>query len=250
MDEEHTTVRKSDLDSVSLGNAAYLQLRSEIIGCRLAPGALLTERGIAATMGFGMSPVRDALIRLDQEGLVRTLPRRGYQVRPLTIKGVDDLFDFWAVLGPEVARYGVTRATDEQIDRILVGRDESVRLRQEQGNGPEVTRRTVEIIDEMFRILAEATRNEYMISSHARVSGELARVWTLVTGSGLLDIRELPAPEDDPWQAIYHGRDADRCAELARRTIQQSQNQVLRTLVRWPSVITTEVVPLPKATVR
>lgn len=237
----------SDLDAVSLGEAAYRQLRADIISCELAPGERLTERGLAASRGFGMSPIRDALKRLDHDGLVRTLPRKGYQVKPLTIKTVDDLFDFWSVLGPEVARRGVPRATDEQIERIIAGRDEITRLMKEQGHQREVTRRRIEILDEMFTTLAEAAENDYMADAHIRVSAELERVWTLVTESELLDHDDVHGHQDDSWRDDYLRRDGERCAELARRYIEQSHNRVLRTLARWPSVIATEVVPLQKA---
>ncbi|MCW8378717.1 GntR family transcriptional regulator [Streptomyces justiciae] len=234
----------SDLDTASLGEAAYRRLRADIVSCRLAPGERLTERGLAAVTGFGMSPIRDALKRLDHDGLVRTLPRKGYQVKPLTIKAVDDLFDFWSVLGPEVARRGVPRATDEQIERIIADREEIVCLMKEHGHTREVTRRRIEILDEMFTILAKAADNDYMTSAHVRVSAELERVWTLVTESELLEFDDAHAQQDDDWRDDYLRRDGERCAEQARRYIELSHNRVLRTLARWPSVIATEVVPL------
>ncbi|MCW8378684.1 GntR family transcriptional regulator [Streptomyces justiciae] len=240
----------SGLDVESLGESAYRRLRADIISCRLAPGERLTERALAAATGFGVSPIRDALKRLDHEGLVRTLPRKGYQVRPLTIKTVDDLFDFWSVLGPEVARRGVSRASDAQIGYIVGGQEEAVRLMREQGYTPEVSRRMVAIVDEMFTVLAEATGNDYMIGAHARVSGELERVWTLVTDSGLLDVSAMPVPEGERWKSDFLRRDTEGCAELARSFIDQSRRQVLRTLVRWPSVIATEVVTVRGAIAR
>ncbi|MCW8384644.1 GntR family transcriptional regulator [Streptomyces justiciae] len=234
----------SDLDAASLGEAAYRRLRADIVSCRLAPGERITERGLAAATGFGMSPIRDALRRLDHDGLVRTLPRKGYQVKPLTIKTVDDLFDFWSVLGPEVARRGLPRTTDEQIERIIAGRDEIMRLTKETGHTREVALRTVEILDEMFTTLAEAADNDYLTNAHVRVSAELARVWTLVAESELMDPGvELPVQQEG-WKEDILRRDGAKCAQLVRAHIEQSHNRVLRMLVRWPSVIAAEVVPL------
>ena len=56
---------------ISLGEAAYRRLRGDIIACRLAPGQRLTEKQLAADTGFSLAPLRDALTRLDPEGLVR-----------------------------------------------------------------------------------------------------------------------------------------------------------------------------------
>jgi acyl-coenzyme A synthetase/AMP-(fatty) acid ligase len=54
----------------------------------LAPGARITEKVLAADMGLSVSPLRGALTRLDHEGLVRTLPRKGYQVAPAELESL------------------------------------------------------------------------------------------------------------------------------------------------------------------
>lgn len=236
----------SGLEATPLGDTVYRRLRADIINCRIAPGEWLTERGVAAEMGFGTSPVRDALKRLDHDGLVRTVPRKGCQVKPLTVQSVDDLFGFWAAVGPEVARYGVVRATDEQLGRVIAGFEETVRLVEKYGATREVTWRTVEIVDEVFATLAEATGNDYMISAHHRVSGELARVWVLVTDSRLLDPGDMSVSEGGSWKEDFCRRDADAGAEHVRYFIRRAQDLVLYALARWPSVITSEVVPLRK----
>jgi DNA-binding GntR family transcriptional regulator len=99
--EPHVT--SDDSRTPSLADEAYEALRERIVDCRLAPGSRVTERQLAADLGFGLTPVRQALARLDSEDLVRTLPRRGYQITPLTIESVNDLFQVWRILGPAIA---------------------------------------------------------------------------------------------------------------------------------------------------
>ena len=55
--------------TVPLAEAAYRRLRGEIIACRLQPGQRITERALAGAFGFGVAPIRDALTRLDHDGL-------------------------------------------------------------------------------------------------------------------------------------------------------------------------------------
>lgn len=238
----------SNPDSVPLGEAAYLRLRADIVSCRLAPGARLTERGLAAETGFGVSPIRDALTRLDHEGLIRTLPRKGYQVKPLTIKVVDDLFEFWALIGPEVARRGVPRCSAEQVDRIIAIGEEFTKLTDDDSDPRLAIERSPEIFDAIFAVLTEATGNEYLFNACSRLSGELARVWTLVIDSELMDYTDHLLRLDN-WKDDVVRRDGDKVAQLAERYIEQYHNRVLRTLVRWPSVVTSEVVPLPQGAV-
>ena len=97
-----------------MSETAYRTLRERVLTCKLTPGARLTERGTAAELGLGLSPVRHALTRLVQDGLVRLTPLEGYRVAPLTVRSVDDLFNVWLLLGPEIARLGVTQAAPEQ----------------------------------------------------------------------------------------------------------------------------------------
>lgn len=63
-------------------------------------GTALHRARLALTTGLGVSSIREALTRLDHDGLVRTLPRKGYQVTPLTVKSVDDLFVLWGIIVP------------------------------------------------------------------------------------------------------------------------------------------------------
>jgi DNA-binding GntR family transcriptional regulator len=74
------------------------RLREEILTCRLPPGSELTEAELAARFGMSKSPVRDALFRLEQEGLVVTLPRQGYRVTPVSIRDALEMFQLRAIL--------------------------------------------------------------------------------------------------------------------------------------------------------
>jgi len=225
-----------------LGEAAYRRLRADIVGCRLGPGERLTERGLASQLGIGVSPIRDALTRLDHEGLVRTIPRKGYQVMPLTIQSVNELFEFWAVIGPELVRRGIAGASDDEFDRARLL---ATKFTQVNRHDDEDTRKlaigNVEAISQFFDLLAEATGNRYLMAAHRQLIGEVMRVWTLVIESELLDLGRRVDDLDDIGDAMVR-RNADRAAELIRRHIERSHARVLQVLARWPSVANAEVV--------
>jgi DNA-binding GntR family transcriptional regulator len=233
-------------DAPSLGESAHRRIRADIVACRLAPGQRLTERALADELGMGVSPVRDALTRLDREGLVRTIPRKGYQVKPLTIRSVDELFSFWGILGPELARRGVAEASSAQLKaaRKLVTAIQGIS--EDDDSLRESALRAVQLCDRFFELLAEATGNEYIVTTYDRVTSELARVWTLVIDSELLDAGRMLGPFAEAGDALAH-RDTDAIAELSAQYISHSHDRVLRTLARWPSVITSEVVPVTAA---
>jgi DNA-binding GntR family transcriptional regulator len=228
-------------DSLPLAELAYWRLRGDIISCRLQPGQHITERGLAKQTGLGVSPVRDALTRLDHDGLVRTIPRKGYQVAPLTLKIVDDLFTFWQIIGPEVVRQGVIAASDEQLEKIVRRLNEMEIMDSPRINSHQLLR-FVELGNDSFTTLAEASGNSYLASAYVRLSGELFRVWTLISDSDSITSAQLMNVTD--WSDVIHRRDSESLAKGASEFIQACSDHVAKTLFRWPSVMMSEVVPL------
>lgn len=221
---------------VSLNEAAYNRLRDDILACRLVPGQRLTEKQLAADLGFSIAPLRDALTRLDHEGLIRTLPRKGYQVAPLTPKSIDDLFVVWQIVGPELIRLGLKQASDEQIDTARAAFDDLDRLAQ---GGAHSAVGDIEVVNAAFGILAEATGNTYLINLFQRLMGDMSRIRVLLLTS---DRTAAPFSSEDHWvRHILAERDADKAAVYARRYIKDVHQRVLQAVIRWPSVMTSEV---------
>jgi len=69
------------LPKSTLIQQAYEELITRILRGQFAPGQLLNRRDVAADLGLGVAAVREAMIRLEAEGFLETLPRRGTQVR-------------------------------------------------------------------------------------------------------------------------------------------------------------------------
>jgi GntR family transcriptional regulator, carbon starvation induced regulator len=72
-------------------NQAYEALLSEILHCRLAPGAKITISGLAERLGFSPGSVREALSRLSAEKWTVATAQKGYSVAPVSIEGLKDL---------------------------------------------------------------------------------------------------------------------------------------------------------------
>lgn len=91
----------------SLAEEAYQRLRSQIIYCALPPATRVTEAELVKQLGLGKTPVREALGRLAQEGLVRVIPRQGYAITPITLRDVHDLFDLRLIAEPAAVQRAV-----------------------------------------------------------------------------------------------------------------------------------------------
>ncbi|MFC4278153.1 GntR family transcriptional regulator [Achromobacter aloeverae] len=95
--------------TVSFGDDAYQRIRRDVISCRLAPGAFVTEPELMANYDIRKTSCRIALVRLAQEGYVRSRPRKGYQIAPITLRDVEEVFTLRVQLEPLAARLAVGR---------------------------------------------------------------------------------------------------------------------------------------------
>jgi len=75
----------------------------------------LDERQLAEQLGISRTPIREALVKLEQEGFVEILPRKGVYVKPKTLEEVLEMVVVWAALESMAARLVTTLATDDDI---------------------------------------------------------------------------------------------------------------------------------------
>lgn len=80
----------------------YEALRADIVTTRLAPGADIREGELAEQYEVSKTPIREALQRLSTEGLVRTIPRRGYVVRMLGLADVREIMGLRLLMEPGI----------------------------------------------------------------------------------------------------------------------------------------------------
>ena len=82
----------------NLTELTYRSIKEQLLDGTLSEGTRLTEEQIATQLGISKSPVREALNRLEAEGLICIESRRGAYVREFSIQEVSDLYEFREVL--------------------------------------------------------------------------------------------------------------------------------------------------------
>ena len=102
----------------SVREAAYAHLRGAILAGSLLPGARISEPGLAQELGISRTPVREALQRLAQEGLVELLPGKGARVRVLSAEEVREVYDVRALIEGEAAALAAQNATEAELNRL------------------------------------------------------------------------------------------------------------------------------------
>jgi len=102
-------VRKKD----KAWEEAYNLIRDKILSMEIKPGESVTEMSLSKRLGIGRTPVREALKRLEQEGLIVTSNRRK-RVFVLTIKDIEEIFDLKKSLEGSVLRWATERKTEKE----------------------------------------------------------------------------------------------------------------------------------------
>jgi DNA-binding GntR family transcriptional regulator len=120
--------------ATSVSQRAYDALRKSILEMDVYASDVdlrLDEKRLAAALGVSRTPVREALARLEHEGLVRIVPRRGAYVVRKTKPEIIDMITVWAALESMAARLLCQRASDEEIEglRMLFSEFEDGALR-------------------------------------------------------------------------------------------------------------------------
>lgn len=114
------TVRRRAPDTAN-SERAYTEIRSAIVENRYVPGQRLVEQHIAAEFQLSRTPVREALRRLEAEGLVVSERNRGAIVRRISVDDVVDLYELRARLESYAAELAAERITAEQLEVLRVG---------------------------------------------------------------------------------------------------------------------------------
>lgn len=73
-------------------NRAYDILKEKLVNCEFAPGSMLNEAQLAADLGYSRTPIREALNRIENEGFIRILPKKGIFVTDVTLNDVVQIF--------------------------------------------------------------------------------------------------------------------------------------------------------------
>ena len=213
---------------MSLSDQAYDSIKQAIITCALEPGEQIVQSQLAERYGIGTTPVREALQRLAQEGFVRSVPRFGYVVTPVTFSDVQEIFELRAILESAAVGLAAVRGTSEQLQRIAQTADFSYVYR-DVDSYPSF----VNLNAEFHRSVVALAGNTRLVDQVTRLLDELNRVFHLG-----MDLRDSAHEMRDEHLALVKAlseRDPDRAERIMREQIERSQQRVVEALTRGAS---------------
>lgn len=103
----------------SYAKEIYKQIKLDILNLKIKDGDFLTLAELAEKYNVSKTPVRDALSALEIQGYLKSLPRKGYWVKPVTQKGIRESFQMRSILERGAVGLAVNSASDSELEFIL-----------------------------------------------------------------------------------------------------------------------------------
>jgi DNA-binding GntR family transcriptional regulator len=210
---------------------AFEAIKMAIITCEIAPGAELSEGLLAAQYNVGKAPIRNALSRLQQEGWVRSIPRQGHIVAPISLRDVGEIFNMREILEPEVTRAAAGNISPERV------RELNADCQRYDGRSDARAKRALLLAHLRFHVeIAAATGNRRITRVLEQLHHESLRLFYLGIGSNSPD-RDWRRGQDRLADALIEG-DGDKAARLVREGIRRTRREVLEALAQAPPGLT------------
>ena len=156
----------------SLAEQAYEALETQLVTLALAPGEPLQEKQLIETLGFGRTPVREAVQRLASQGLLRILPRKGLMVTAVKRSELAQIVEVRRVLERLLVVKAAERASHDQRRALAALAIHLDGLSEDLPSFMRLDRR-------LDQLLGEACRNPHLVSSLAPLHAHCRRLWYL-----------------------------------------------------------------------
>ncbi|MFF2409600.1 GntR family transcriptional regulator [Streptomyces sp. NPDC058092] len=192
-----------------LADSVYEDIKAMVMDHQIAPGARVGIEALARTLNVSSTPVREALARLEADGLVVKRSLSGYRATELlTREAVEELFEMRLLLEPRAAALAATNAEEAQLD-VIESILENMQSRPGPA-GPYVAYRDFAALDQCFHeAVVEAARRPLLAEAVERLHSHLH----LFRLSSLQDAREPTLSEHERVARAILRRRADRAAE-------------------------------------
>ncbi len=203
-----------------LREIVFEHLREAIIGGNLRPGERLMEMQLAEEMGVSRTPVREAIRKLELEGLVIMVPRRGAYVSDLSIKDVAETYEIRAALEALAAGLAAERITadeSEELERILVSIGQCI-----ANNDLD---RSIELDEQFHNVLYRASKNERLVQIINNLREQIQRF--RATSLGTPGRLEAVFSEHTKIAEAISDRNAALAERLAMEHIENAENALL-----------------------
>ncbi|AUS98465.1 GntR family transcriptional regulator [Clostridium thermosuccinogenes] len=210
-------------DYKPLREVIFDTLREAIIMGELKPGERLMEVQLAEKMGVSRTPVREAIRKLELEGFVTMVPRRGVQVADLSMKDIIDVLEIRASLDSLATSLAAERITNDELKDLKHVNNQFTNY-VEKENLQNSIKKDVEFHELIYR----CSRNEKLLQITNNLREQVHR-FRVIYMKDLSAHKGLVAEHCEILEAI-EARDPERAGMLARKHIENQEQAILNSI--------------------
>lgn len=209
--------------AASLRELAYAQIKQRIISCDLRPGDAINEAQLTHLLGLGRTPVHQALHRLEMEGMVTILPRKGVMVTPISLNDILDMIDVRVCNEQLCVKLALERAQESDFVamREILDRTPAL-LERRDVNG------LMEVDLQFHLAISAAARNRVLAELLRTLHEKQARFWFLT----LSEMHHSERIYDEHRQILtaMESRDSGAALQAIHQHIDDFRRAITRTL--------------------
>jgi DNA-binding GntR family transcriptional regulator len=208
------------MKSSSLAEKAYAAIKKDILTCQLLPGSQIAQSQLVERYEFGVTPIREALKRLENEAYLSSIPRYGYIISPITIRDIEDIYGLRLILETASVELAIEHATDEELMRLRERVDFTYTFKN-----PESYLEFLQQNIDFHVAVAAASGNRKLAEMLAGVLNEMTRIFNL--GLDLRDSAEEMRAEHIHLVETLIARDEEKALEFITEQIHTSRQRVM-----------------------
>jgi DNA-binding GntR family transcriptional regulator len=193
----------------SSAGRAYDVLKRQLLRGTIKPGQRIVVEEVCSRLGVSRTPVREALVALDREGLVQTVPRRGYFAREISFREALDAYQLRMILEPIATALAARRIGQKELDVLR-------RLIDSSAGGTSDIGTLLEMNRSFHVLIAKSAGNERLARVMADLMDDMERLVYVE-----FDAQHTPSDWRNEHLSIVdslESRDPDRAASAARAT--------------------------------
>lgn len=206
----------------SVKDVVYQELKEKIIDGVFEPGEFINEEGISNELSLSRTPIREAMQRLEVEGMVIKLPNGRLQISPISIEEIDDLYDVREVLEGLIARQATQNINTEQLEELRIINENMLTSSKENRNDL-----VIKYGDDYHNLLYSVSNNKTTLRILTQLNDHIARYRRLAPKNDI-NRSQSAAMEHNEIFLTIEKRDYKRAEELMKKHIRNSKEAAIK----------------------
>jgi DNA-binding GntR family transcriptional regulator len=203
----------------------YDQLKERLFTGELRTGQFVSQRELTSLLGATLNPVREAIRKLEIEGLINVYPQRGIQIIEGGPKAINDAYEYRLLLELNAVRHFAATASEDAIDALMTKVGKSIRAIEQSPNDVEVRWQVLDDDYQFHKDLVDFQQNE-ILSKHYSLNAARLRLFRMNIGQPLLRL-DTAAREHLEILSACRKRDVERAVDLLAKHIEISREHTL-----------------------